>query len=75
MGSARVGSNPAGDVLYPVHLWWSGLTRYVQVVVRKGVGSNPTAVTFFAQKFIDLFGAAYSGACVGILYWLFGLVV
>ena len=27
-------------------VWPSGLRRYVQVVVRKGVGSNPTAVTF-----------------------------
>ena len=26
--------------------WPSGLRRYVQVVVREGVGSNPTAVTF-----------------------------
>ena len=27
--------------------WPSGLRRYVQVVVRKGVGSNPTAVILF----------------------------
>ena len=31
--------------------WPSGLRRYVQVVVRKGVGSNPTLVSFFLSFF------------------------
>jgi hypothetical protein len=31
--------------------WPSGLRRYVQVVVRKGVGSNPTLVSFFLLAF------------------------
>ena len=31
-------------------VWPSGLRRCVKAAVRKGVGSNPTAVTFFAKS-------------------------
>ena len=33
-------------------VWPSGLRRHVKAVVRKGVGSNPTAVTFFTSPFL-----------------------
>ena len=31
-------------------VWPSGLRRYVKAVVRKGVGSNPTAVNLLARN-------------------------
>ena len=34
------------NVLLSVTVWPSGLRRWLQAPVRKGVGSNPTAVTF-----------------------------
>ena len=35
-------------------VWPSGLRRWLQAPVRKGVGSNPTAVTFTPPQIQDL---------------------
>ena len=55
MGSPRVGSNPA--VVALVHLWPSGLRRYVQVVViirwRR-----------FESCRVHVFGSGYGSLCV-----------
>ena len=57
-------------------VWPSGLRRCVKAAVRKGVGSNPTAVTFVfsvhASKNVSM---PLANALRGKLYWLFGLVV
>ena len=38
-------SNPTASTVWP-----SGLRRWLQAPVRKGVGSNPTAVIFYEKK-------------------------
>ena len=43
---ARTSIKSLTQVFWLETAWPSGLRRYVQVVVRKGVGSNPTAVSF-----------------------------
>ena len=35
-------------------VWPSGLRRWLQAPVRKGVGSNPTAVTLFSSQFLEM---------------------
>ena len=42
VGSCQLQNWP---VTQPMTVWPSGLRRWLQVPVRKGVGSNPTAVT------------------------------
>ena len=43
----------AMSLLIAIHMtvWPSGLRRWLQAPVRKGVGSNPTAVTLFPFGF------------------------
>ena len=45
-GSAHTSIKSLTQIFWLETAWPSGLRRYVQVVVRKGVGSNPTAVIF-----------------------------
>ena len=35
-------------------VWPSGLRRWLQAPVRKGVGSNPTAVTLYVQHWTNV---------------------
>ena len=44
-------------------VWPSGLRRWLQAPVRKGVGSNPTAVTF-SSSFFSRLGKRIFRACV-----------
>ena len=46
-------------------VWPSGLRRWLQAPVRKGVGSNPTAVTFLQSASSNLFSAAKLRALAG----------
>ena len=45
-------------------LWPSGLRRWSKVPVRKGVGSNPTGVTFYVGYFFSSEGICPYGRCV-----------
>ena len=56
-------------------VWPSGLRRWLKAPVRKGVGSNPTAVTdvflFVAQeRFFDLILRARAGKVAGLVVLL-----
>ena len=39
-------------------VWPSGLRRWLKAPVRKGVGSNPTAVTYFRRAGFDIISCA-----------------
>ena len=59
-------------------VWPSGLRRWLKAPVRKGVGSNPTAVTdvflFVAQQgFFDLILRARAGKVAGVFALLLQL--
>ena len=45
-GAGATGPYP---IVHGMTVWPSGLRRWLQAPVRKGVGSNPTAVTFAGQ--------------------------
>jgi hypothetical protein len=44
----------SNDLFEAWTVWPSGLRRWLQAPVRKGVGSNPTAVTFHRPMVFDI---------------------
>ena len=43
-------TSACGQACHDMTVWPSGLRRWLQAPVRKGVGSNPTAVTFVCAR-------------------------